>query len=340
VAGYEEIRADPGILTEAVAEGRGSRPFFQCSGTGDTRAGLQAIRNIDTFRSPKASKHRLIINLRRGESITRRWDNEGQTPYGARHHCQPKTDVNDPVNWPYWEPYAELRKGIKRSFGNGRLVCEPDLARAAFLAVVAKDGARGLQGCGPDGRGPRVRPAKADSPGSLEWVIDSPYVAMDAWLDLDAVRKTDADRLTVHARGTVGRWRKVWNADATGQIRGKRISLKPFARSSHRFFLRFEMKAAGETADVGIDAFKVTTVFMNNKYALPYFLPGRNVVRVIAAKGADPKAHKITLEYAWEEEGQTRKLARRIEALPFEVVVNVAGKKHPRMRYVRMAVAP
>lgn len=337
VAGYEEIQKDLGIVKEALKEGRGSKPYFQCSGGRDTRAAVTAIKGVDTFRMPKASKHQLVISLRRGESITRTWDNEGKAIVPAYHQCPPRTDRNDPVNLPFWEPYADRRGGIRRTYGNGRLIFEPDLKGPAFLRDVCGEMASGLE-VGAQGAG--LRPRQADVAGRLEWVVNSPYIAVDAWLDLSAFRKTEADQVTVFARGVLGRWRKVWSAEGVGSIQNKRINLKPFAWKSHRFFVKLDLKAKANKTDIGIDRLKQTTVFMNNKYALPYLLTGKNTVRVTAAEGADPKARKVTLEYAWVEKGELKKLIKRIDAFPFETVVEVAGEKHPRMKHLRLSVAP
>jgi hypothetical protein len=81
-------------------------------------------------------------------------------------------------------------------------------------------------------------------------------------------------------------------------------------------------------------------VFINNIYALPYFMPGKNTIRVTAADKADLKHNKLTLTYAWQEEGKDKKLAKRIDKVPFETTVHVAGDEIPRMKSVTLAVAP
>ena len=87
-------------------------------------------------------------------------------------------------------------------------------------------------------------------------------------------------------------------------------------------------------------AAKITTVFMNNMYSLPHFVPGRNTIRVTAAEGADLKANRLALEYAWQEQGKDRTLTKTIDKLPFECTVEVGGKELPRMKHVRLSVAP
>jgi hypothetical protein len=355
VASCAEMKADPTLVTQAVEEGRASKPYFQCRD--DPRGGTNYAATARTGGSPGVPKKRLIINLRRGETITRVWGNEGkswhqagETKWTQPHHgCTGQSiDANDPVNWPYWKPYAIVNRkegdrvvyGIKRYYGNGRMAYEPDLATDAFTDGLAPDGMKGAKAGYQDKTAPKLHPAAAGKPASITFVIDSPYVAVDAWLDAEALRKTDADLLTVHAKGPKGDWQKVWAAEKTGRQKLSEVSLKNAAWASHRYFVKFEMTAGTNVSDVGLDSFKITTVFMNNMYALPYFMPGKNTIRVAAAEGADLKKNRLTLEYAWEEQGKEKTFTRQIDKLPFEASVQVAGADLPRMKYVKLSVAP
>jgi len=351
VASCAEMKKDPTIVTDAVKEGRASQPYFQCRD--DPKGGTNYAATARTGGSKRAPKNRLVINLRRGESISRVWGNEGKPWHqlkdnrgfvSPRHSCTGQAiDANDPVNWPFWKPYAQVRSkegenvryGIKRYYGNGRMVYEPDLATAAFTDGLATDGLAGVAAK----QGSNLHPAKAGEAGTATFVIDSPYVAVDSWLELEGLRTGEKDVLAVHVRKTKGKWTKVWSAEKTGKVKAEKISLKDAAWQSHQFFVRFELSAAAKVTDVGLEGFKVTTVFMNNMYALPYFKPGKNTVRVAAAKGADLKANKLTLEYVWQEQGKERKLTKAIDKLPFETTVTVAGKEIPKMKSVTLSVA-
>jgi len=349
VASCSEMRKDMSIVRDAVREGRASKPFFQCRD--DPRGGADYAKTARPGHTPKVPKSRLVINLRRGESITRMWGNEGkgwhppgETKWTApRHTCLSQiVDKNDPVNWPYWKPYAKVRRkegdpvvyGVKRYFGNGRLVYAPDLGSDAFKDATAKGGVKNIRVDGGLG------PAKAGEPASVTFVVECPYVMVDAWLDLAALRKTKHDALAVQVKGKKGGWREVWRAGQTGKLTADKVSLKDAARSAKRYFVRIDMKAAADPAAVRLDKLTVTSVFLNNFYALPHFVPGRNVVHVTAGKGADLAANLLTLDYVWEEAGRERTLRRRIDKLPFECVVNVAGKELPRMKSVTLAVSP
>ncbi|MHC4716046.1 MAG: hypothetical protein ACYS5V_03695, partial [Planctomycetota bacterium] len=273
VASCAELKADPSLVTDAVREGRASAPYFQCRDNPTSGTNYAATARKGGPRRPPSK--RLIINLRRGESIVRNWSSEGKSWRRPReeqwtqprHTCTGQSiDANDPVNWPFWKPYAEVRRtvgdrvvyGVKRTYGNGQMIYEPDLTTDAFTDGLAAGGLKGVTA--KDG----LRPTKAGKAGSATFTINLPYVGVDAWLDLDAVRKTDNDTLAVYTRRRNAPWKKVWSAEATGRVQARKIPLKDAAWFGHGYRIKFEMTAAGGTADLGIDRFKVTSVFMNN----------------------------------------------------------------------------
>ncbi len=368
VASHEDIAKDPSIVMEAVQEGRASKPFFQCRvndrSSDKPDNGVEYAKKAQPGGPAKGCDSRLVINLRRGESITRCWSNEEkswfdraaaekQPGFTSLHHpCTASIiDENDPVNWPYWKPYARMtvnkegkpRYGEKRYFGNGRMVYEPDLASEGFREGLAEKGLQGIKTRREDKAGANLHPAAASKTGTAIFVINCPYVAVDAWLDLSGVRKGDKDSVVVSARrekDAPDQWREVCRADAADALEVKDLSLKEIAWEQHRYFVKVELRAAGDIRDAGLDRIRFSTVFINNMYALPYFMPGRNVVRVTADKGSDLKHDPLTLTYVWEEQGKERRLERRIDKLPCETVVEVAGAEMPRMKSVTLAVGP
>ena len=347
VASCAEMKADPTLVTDAVKEGRDSKPYFQCRD--NPRGGTNYAAAAKAGRIVPPPTDRLIVNLRRGESITRVWGNEDKAWFPSkddrgfvspRHTCTGRDiDANDPANWPYWKPYA--KGGVKRYYGNGRMVYQPNLATEAFTEGLAKAGMDGASAKYKDGKGPNLHPAAAGKPGTVTFVIDSPYVAVDAWLDAEALRKTEKDVLAVHARtADRGDWKEIYRADKTGQIKLAKLSLKEAAWAAHRYLVKFELAAGADVSDVGVDSLKITTVFVNNMYALPYFTPGKNTIKLTAAEGTDLNKSKLTLEYAWEEQGKEKTLTKTIDKLPFETTVTVGGEELPRMKQVKLSVAP
>jgi hypothetical protein len=355
VAGAAEMKKDNSIIADAVQDGRASAPYFQCS---DKWAyGVSAVNQHYIEGPTRPLKWRLVLNLRRGESITRRWSNEakcwhppGDTRWLMPHHgcTRQSVDANDPVNWPFWKPYAEVlsrdgdnvRYGKKRYFGNGRMVYAPDLTTDHFLDAVPEGGRVGLAAPAADAKAAGLHPAAAGRKASVTFVIECPYLMVDAWLDAEVSRKTPQDAFAVRAKGKQGGWRPVYQAAETGSLDLQQVSLKKAAWGGHRYHVRFEMTAAGRPGDVVLKRLRITTVFMNNLYALPYLVPGRNTIRLTAAEPAALPAGALRLKYEWEDQGKPRQLEAAVDRLPFEKVVTVGGKEMPRMKQVTLSLAP
>lgn len=342
VASVEELKADDTLVSKAVEENRASKPYFQCRD--NPGSGTNYAKTAKVGRTPELPKRKLTINLRRGESITRNWSDEGKPWFqqqdnkgftNPRHTCSGNgIDDNDPVNWTFWQPYVQ--GAVKRHYGNGRLVYEPDLANEALIGLAEGEGAAAKQ---KDGKGPNIHPAAAGKPASVIFTIDCPYIGTDAWIEGAAIRKNAGDVLAIHARRENAAWQEVWKADQTGQVKLDNISLKKFAWENHRYQVKFELSAEKDIADVGLENVKFVTVFMNNLYALPYFKPGKNTIKLTAADGADPAKNKLTLEYAWQEQSQDKTLSKTIDKLPFEAVVEVGGTEMPKMKSIRLSVS-
>jgi hypothetical protein len=368
VASHEDIVKDPSIVLDAVKDGRASKPFFQCRvddrSSDSPEDGVKYAKGAKPGGAAKPCNTRLVINLRRGEMITRIWGNEGKSWYdraavqkqpgflSLHHPCTAGTiDENDPVNWPYWKPYAvqttnkqgKLRYGPKRLFGNGRMVYMPDLATDGFREGLTAGGLEGIKARYEDRKGPNLHPAAPGATGTAIFEVDCPYVMVDAWLDLWGVCKGAEDVVAVYARSAkdkAGDWKEVWRADGKGAFKAQQVSLKDIAWEQHRYFVKMELRAASDVSDAGVDTLHLTTVFINNMYALPYFMPGRNTIRVTAAEKTDLERNRLTLVYTWEEQGKERILKKRIDKVPFETTVDVAGNEIPRMMLVTLAVAP
>jgi len=352
VASCAEMKADPTLVSKAIEEGRASKPYFQCRD--DPKSGTNYAAKARAGRTLKPPAKRLVINLRRGESITRKWSNEGKSwhkPGETKwtqpgHTCTGQTiDANDPVNWPYWKPYAKVARvrngkpvyGQKRYYGNGRMVYAPNLATDHWADALVAAQTRNVE----PAKG--LRPVQAGQKAEAVFSFELPYVGVDAWLDATVVRKADADAVAIHVKGAKGGWKKVWSAKKTGTLKLEKISLKDAAWFGHGYQIKFEMTAAKAPADAAVSDLRVTSVFMNNMYALPFFKPGKNVVRVTAAKGADLSANKLTLQYVWAEAGKDKTLEKTIDKAPFETTVQVAGPADgdlPRMKSVTLSVAP
>ena len=100
------------------------------------------------------------------------------------------------------------------------MVYQPDLTTDAFTDGLAAEGLNGVRARYQDGKGPNPHPARAGEEGSVTFIIHSPYVGVDAWLDSACLRSTQADMLAVYAKTTnPGQWKRIYAAAGTGTVR-------------------------------------------------------------------------------------------------------------------------
>ena len=95
---------------------------------------------------------------------------------------------------------------------------------------------------------------------------------------------------------------------------------------------RLELSGKGAS----LSDLQLITVFQHNMYALPQLMLGKNRVRVAVANPEALEETRLLVEYAWDQDGKTRKLRRRVRKSPAEFVVEVPGKELPRMRYLSL----
>ena len=295
VASCAEMKADPTLVTKAEEEKRASQPYFQCRD--NPQGGTNYAAKASAGGSPKVPDNVISINLRRGESITRVWGNESKPWFSEkgndgkpnttflepRHTCTGQgIDTNDPVNWPYWRPYAQVTRvadgkpsyGIKRTYGNGRLVYAPNLAGAEFLADLPEGSAVNVKAIDQG-----LTAAEGGKEASVVIPVNSPYIITDASLTVSA-EWGETGVLTIAVKGEKGEWSEVFKGDNKGMLKDKVFSLKDAAFRGKKYQVKVAMQCP--KAEVVLSKLELTTVFINNMYALPYFMPGKNFILVTA----------------------------------------------------------
>jgi len=291
------------------------------------------------------SSMKLDITLRPGESYLRRWDHEPgmyfltkvQKKFAPPHHfCGAEYEKKDTVNWPYWKPYLkeitsfDPKTGKKRTvrtgryWANGRLSWKPAVTRELLKHLALAENVRAAKGA--------LRPAAAGEPAVLEWQVKCPYMLQGGWLRAKVSGKLAA-AIKVGRRGK-------FQTLALAAARGGRLEaeLRPFflkAMGTRQYTLRLELSGKGASlGDV-----ELITVFQHNMYALPQLMPGKNRVRVAVANPEALEKTRLLVEYAWDQDGKTRKLRRRVQKSPTEFVIEVPGKELPRMRHLSLTNA-
>jgi hypothetical protein len=369
IAGLDELKADPTLVTKAVAEKRAPPGYLYCTfhqelkavdkdelvktmGKADLtwstflfKAGMlvdfwaqapQAVKMLDEH-GPYGGRYNpdaMSYTLKRGETFARRWDNQGKWlksishPDFGPHHICGSADEHDPVNFKYYEPYLKENYGhtkkCYRWYGNGWYEWRPETA--GDVAADAK-----IEGLTIDGGLFVVAPGRK---GSITFQVKEPYAAVEDGIELKIGDKSGKFlvRATILANGEdVGTESVVAEA---GQRGVKLAILHKDDRALFEYELRLEFESQ-DGARVSFLPAGIKTTFMENIYALPGLVPGRNVITVSAASPVKLRESKLVVQYDWEEgDGWKveRSVARELKELPASFEIEVAGPKMPRMK--------
>jgi hypothetical protein len=351
VAGVAELRADPTLAADAVKEGRAGEAFLICGDAPTWFSGDSGwVLDHPFFPHRGADEEFGGIRLRRGERYVRTWQvGRYYTPhaflekYAPYHTCGLESDRKDPINFPYWEPYAwqDRAAASHRHIGSGYLEYAPDLRRDGwregalrFVNLTSGDGAEG----------PALHPAVGKMEAEVIFTVACPYLLTGASLDLTGRIGASGDRVRVSVSkgwkpGGVERdWTEVLNAAHPGALRQHLDLSSAVEGSLEGYWVRIVMQA-DDARGTGLDTLKLHTDFQLNPYALPQLLPGENRLFVTAARAENPWKLRIT----WREGAgwQTpREYAATIQGSSHEAVVKVAGEKLPRMETLEFSVDP
>ena len=344
IASVAQLQGDPSLAFKAVEEGRAGKGFLLCGDSPKWFAGKEGDWHIEFNGGwpPMTIDQRFgAITLRRGETYVRTWF-PGEHWYkqgwptkdgcGPIHHCS-KRDQKDEVNWPLYEPHAwdGPASTYYRCHGVGRLEYEPGFDSGTYRdAVVSQKNVHVVK----TGGMPRLAQVDPSQPGEIVFSVACPYVmtAVDLGLrgDIQALPKvavsTDAGKTWESPSGFIGQG----PPDAMGLTGSWR---DPVNGGWDGYLLRFRF-TDGET----VGGVRLITHFQLNRYSLPNFVPGKNVVSV----QADRFEYPLTVTYNWAEgsDWSSKRAISKTFDRTGQFEVDVAGPKYPRMESLVLSVAP
>lgn len=139
IASVAELRADSTLAGNAGRENRMGPAFLICGDAPTWFSGDTGWVLDHPFHPHRGADEAFGgIHLRRGERFVRTWKagkyyrpHAFLDKYGPYHTCGLDSDRKDPVNFPYWEPYAwqDRDAASHRHHGTGHLEYAPDLRR-------------------------------------------------------------------------------------------------------------------------------------------------------------------------------------------------------------------
>lgn len=267
--------------------------------------------------------HSLRTSLHVNETVERRWRNVGHVVPSGKQPAEIALGR-------YYRYRHGKTDGIYAVIGTEIQTFTPELTLDGYQADLSER-SRNIAATRLDGGG-LLHPAAVGTPAEAVYRIASPYVAVDATLDLD-LRRTNADdafRLYLSRDGE--RWALIREPSGTGeqQVRLKlgriaRAAGKPNIYTAYAFFLKVEMIARRSPTDVGLKNLHLTVHRMLNKRTLPNLMPGENILKVSADAIAPGKALALTMDYSVKGKPYTER--HRITDFPYFFRVQVPGAK-------------
>jgi hypothetical protein len=223
--------------------------------------------------------HRALFSLRPGESFTREAGNRGlhvnmeRAPgWNGLKARAPEKDLAY-----LKEFFPGYRGGV---VANGVHRYAPDLA-AGDLAAGAEVFENLVSGEGS----PALRPKEPGKPGIAVVALASPYVYLGGSLTLKAVRKTEADRVTVSLSTNNGRtFAPLWAAAPTGPQEAT-VALGDKILRRYACWLKIEV-IADTPGGAGLDALTVENDIQHAPRTLPFL--GRGSTAITVAADGDP----------------------------------------------------
>jgi hypothetical protein len=277
--------------------------------------------------------HSLHTSLRLGESIERRWDNQGYiVPSGPDKLAAEKQSyyayrpgatrgVYAAVGQEVQILQADTRQeSFARSLhaGSQNVACSPRDQRDQSSAAVPV-GAPGLA---------TLHPHEPGKPAALVYRLAPPYVVADARCEVTLVKGNAQDLCRVlisrngeqwvpaHTKETLGTEKVVLDIGREAWRQGR-----PNVYTAYEFFVKIELNARGNPREVGVQDLRVVVFRMLNKRTLPQLRPGRNVLRVTADRIAPGLGLELAIEYRLE--GVPHRETRLIARLPYYFVIDV-----------------
>lgn len=317
VASFEELAADPTLISTAEAEKRNAPGWVPCKD--DPMSFKDKIQVLNY--KPDTGGNWAVKNysLRPGEEIVRTWWPQGyslpgttvskqKTPY---HTCGGKDDANPPELFKFWEPYLIRNyEGVSRSYRhyfNGWVNYSPDLSQKEFQEKLA---AKSL-----------VVPVKTSfyiSGGKL--YFNATTVAAEDSVEIFVSTPKSKDK-SIFKSNEIGE--KQYKVDLSSAI------VNP-TTGFHEYTLRFAINGNAK-----LNKFYLRTIFTHNAMAAPHLMPGKNNVTLSVGNPIDLKSAPITLVYKYKEapNWSTEKLIEKtIDTAPFTFeTVLPESEKLPQM---------
>lgn len=331
IASFEQVIADPTLISDAVKEGRACPYMGPCGDDAmqfrHTRTDELGYEAADTKYSPRN------LTLRAGEEIVKTWWSDGKGVMSLTnpqfgpvplHTCGTKDRRGEPWLFKFWEPYGIPKMGgttvSYRHATSGQINYAPDLTSPRTLADV---GATGVVAT-PDGLA---------GAGEMVIPVNSPYYINSGVLVFEATCANEGDVVTV----SLAREKEKWAPAAlVARDQGKKTYRVKFDASladgiRHQYWVKIAL--SGKAV---LNHFYLRTGFQYNAMSAPHLMPGKNQITFEVANPEALQATPVTLVYRYRDAPQwstEQRIEKTITKSPFvfEAALPDTGDKLPQM---------
>ena len=216
--------------------------------------------------------HRLDINLRKGESLTRHWGpvSKDKNYWRPASHGKMPTDRGDRrralKSKLAKKPYRTDSRGT--GYANGIWLFEPDLSDPDWKDLVCEE----KNITAPKSKDGYTKPS-AGKTGTLVFRVHTPYIITGGSFEADLARK-GSDAVSIFVSTSNGmKWKEVWKGSKDGTETAK-IPVRDFAGGKFSYLVKIEMKGAA----AGVKNIKCKTIVQVNPLSLPALKLGENTV--------------------------------------------------------------
>ena len=266
--------------------------------------------------------HSLRTSLRIGETIDRRWHNEG-------HVVPSGKDKLKALRSRYYTYRPGKTTGIYAAVGEQVHTLRADTRPASFAKALS-EGSRNVACSAPKAGRATLHPQRRFRPAEFVYRLAPPYVVADARCEATLVKGHPSDVCRLLLSRDAVEWKPLYTKKSTGEQEvsiniGQQAWQKnlPNAYTAYNFFIKAELVTSHEVRTVGMKDLKIVVFRMLNKRTLPNLRPGQNVLRVTADKLASGLCLELQVNY--RVDGQPRQHTRLITHFPHYLGINVPG---------------
>ncbi len=269
--------------------------------------------------------HTLERGLKTGETITLKWENEGNyIPTGVQGR---QFSLDDDYQKKYYTYSKGRENGVYAVAGEEIQNFETLNDPLSYKSQLDKGSANTF--CeirGSSIANPVLHPEKSGIPSVFIYRISSPYVAIDGKVEsIFFTANSDCSASLSLSRDNGKTWKQLYSSSRKAGHEQISIDIglearkkdKPNIVTGYSFLLKAEFLASEGTdpAKTGMDGLKVSAVREFNKRTLPNFREGINTVAVNARKNSHDSMLELVIRYSVE--GQERTVRKTIAEFPF-----------------------